>query len=150
MESKLPDISNIEDIVSKIRSPHWELDKKAKSRLLNILNKLNIDKDEYLLEIIGILDSMGLEEGLKYLNQSEGSFNNIIRNCPIYDEARRKYFLDLTAPMRELADVLEGINPCPKCGSHKTKTRMVQTRAGDEGTTEFNSCICGNNWVISG
>ena len=88
-----------------------------------------------------------VEECKTYLEENKGiEFITLMKNSAIFNEARRKYFLEATNHLRSFANMIEGIYTCPKCGSKKTNTIQKQTRSSDEPTTEINSCVCGNVW----
>tara|TARA_R110000824_G_scaffold261072_1_gene449698 strand:- start:28 stop:468 length:441 start_codon:yes stop_codon:yes gene_type:complete len=143
--SKLPDIETNEDILSELRfSDKNNLGKKDIEKLIDTGF---IKNPEYIVEVAGLIENIGIKETIKFLEKNKDKeFLSLIKEAPPYNEARRKYFLDLTAPLRSIQNMVEGIYTCPKCNGKKVKTIQKQTRSSDEPTTEFNSCVCGHNW----
>lgn len=43
----------------------------------------------------------------------------------------------------------QGILKCGKCKTYRTSYVLIQTRSGDEGSTQLISCDCGNKWKMS-
>ena len=143
----LPEIETEHDLLAnlKFKNGNSLTDKEIKK----IITTGYVKEKEHIIEISGLIDTIGIKDAINYLNNSkdkEKDFINMLKESPIFSEARRKYFLDLTADMRSVSNMLEGIYKCPKCGSKKVKTIQKQTRGSDESTTEFNSCVCGHSW----
>lgn len=142
---KLPDINNQEDILLSLTFKNGtKLTKEETKKIIKVFNTKNQNE---LLELSGLIDSIGINNTIKYLEEnSKKNFINLLKDSPPFAESRRKYFLNMTSKLRSLYNILEGINKCPRCGSKKVKTVQIQTRASDEPATEFNSCVCGNEW----
>ena len=143
----LPEIETESDLLAnlKFKNGNSLTDKEIKKIIATGYTK----EKENIIEISGLIDNIGIKETITYLISSKDNNKNFItmlKESPIFSEARRKYFLDLTSDMRSVSNMVEGIYKCPKCGSKKAKTIQKQTRGSDESTTEFNSCVCGHNW----
>jgi DNA-directed RNA polymerase subunit M/transcription elongation factor TFIIS len=141
----LPDIDNESNYLSKLRFKDGSaLTEKEIKKFINTgftKNKADV------IEIAGLVDDIGIKETITFLEDHKGeTFLTVLKKSNLFSEARRKYYLDLTAPFRSFSDMKEGIVKCPKCGSKKTKTISIPTRAADEPATEFSSCVCGHNW----
>lgn len=143
--NNLPEIETEADLLSQIKTREGNtLTEKDISKLISTGYTKS---PENIIEIAGLFDNIGIKETIKFLEENKGQeFITLLRSSPNFTEARRKYFLDITAPFRSIANVIEGIYTCPKCGSKKVTTVQKQTRSSDEPTTEFNSCVCGNTW----
>lgn len=45
---------------------------------------------------------------------------------------------------------ITGFYKCPACNSSKVRTRTLQTRSGDESSTDYNKCMqCGKQWSVN-
>jgi DNA-directed RNA polymerase subunit M/transcription elongation factor TFIIS len=142
----LPDIDNEEDILASLTFK--DESKLTKDEIKKIIKVFNTTSQDKLLELSGLLNKIGPKKTIKYLEDNkEKEFIDLIKNSSPFGESRRKYFLNMTASLRSLANMVEGIYKCARCGSKKVKTIQKQTRSSDEPTTEFNSCVCGHNWV---
>ena len=145
--SSLPEIETEFDLLKNLKFKNGS--SLTEKEIKKIIDSGYVKEKENIIEISGLIDSLGIKDSIKYLYQSkeeEKDFINMLKDSFIFSEARRKYFLDLTADMRSVSNMLEGIYKCPKCGSKKVKTIQKQTRGSDESTSEFNSCVCGYNW----
>lgn len=146
--SSLPDVKNEKDYLEYLRfSDNSVL---SKTDIKKILETNTLKTKEDIIEFSGIVEVAGIKSSIKFLqNNLNSDFKNIIKKSAVFKEARRKYFLDLTAPLRKFSNVEEGATKCPKCGSKKVKVISEQTRAGDEGSTETATCVCGNTWKLN-
>lgn len=143
----LPEIETESDLLKKLKFKNG--DSLNEKEIKKIISTGYTKEKENIIEISGLIDIIGIKDTIKYLNESKESekdFNSMLKNSPIFNNARRKYYLDITSEMRSVSNMIEGIYKCPKCNSKKVKTIQKQTRGSDESTTEFNSCVCGYNW----
>ena len=156
MASQYPQIETISDILEKYNYTFQENDKFNKQQIDKLL-KLKLGKKELLslkdrpllYDILGLLNYMGFEDAYEYLkkNQKEENGYSIVKNSPPYNEAKRRYFLDITEQLRAENNIIDGIYDCPKCSSKKVTTELKQTRRADEAMTVINTCTnCGFLW----
>jgi len=142
---------DIKSIASLLEEVDFNNREKLKPKEIeNLLKTAVIKRKEDIIELIPLIEKDGFKNTLRFLeNNREKDFMEILKESSIYEMARKKYFLDLTMPLRDFLNIVEGIYKCPKCGSLKTRTVQKQTRGADEGTTEITSCVCGNTWRSS-
>jgi len=144
--ANLPDIETEKDLLASLKFKDDTIlnDKEIQK----IIDSGHIKEKENIIELTSLIDNLGVKDTIKYLEDNKGlDFLTLIKNSPIFNEARRKYFLEATAHLRSATNMIEGIYRCPKCGSKKTTTVQKQTRSSDEPTTEINSCVgCGSVW----
>ena len=145
--SSLPEVKNEKDYLENLKFSDGSI--LSKNDIKKILETKLLKNKEEILEFSGMVEVSGILNSIKFLeSNTELSFKELIKKSPIYNEARRKYFLELTAPLRRFANIEEGVVKCFKCGSKKVNVVSKQTRGADEGSTEFASCICGNTWKL--
>lgn len=143
----LPEIENETDLLKNLKFKDGKT--LTEKEIKKIIDTGYVKDKKYINEISGLFDILGIKETIIYLTKCRNEnkdFLNMLKSSIIFSEARRKYFLDLTADMRSTSNMIEGIYKCPKCGSKKVKSIVKQTRGADEATTEFNSCVCGYSW----
>jgi len=146
--SSLPEVKNEKDYLEYLKFS--DSSSLSKTEIKKILATETLKTKEEIIEFTGIVEVVGINNAIKYLENNKAlKFTELIKKSPIFNESRRKYFLELTAPLRKFANIEEGNTKCTKCGSMKVKVVKIQTRGADEGTTEFASCVCGNNWKLS-
>ena len=146
-----PEILTIRDILNSYK---YKKDKKFTddqiTKLMKIRTKngelLTTDNRDFLIEILGLLETLSFDEFYKYLieNINDYNENQLIFNSPAFTNSRKMNYLDI---MSDILDESSGIYMCPKCGSDNTSTKLIQTRKADEAATEFNTCKnCGFKW----
>lgn len=147
-----PEIKTIKDI---LESYVYKKNKKFSQEEITKLMKIKSSNDEllttnnrdFLIEILGLTETMTFDEFYKYLKDYSKKYNEneLIFNSPVFDSARNMNYKDL---MSDILEESSGIYVCGKCGSDKTSTKLIQTRKADEAATEFNTCKnCGHKWV---
>lgn len=146
--AELPDIETEKDLLASLKFK--DSSALTEKEIQKILDSGYIKTKENIIELTSLVDILGIKKTIKYLEENKGlEFLTMLKNSPIFNEARRKYFLEATAHLRSATNIIEGIYACPKCGSMKTNTIQKQTRSSDEPTTEINSCVCGYTWRSS-
>lgn len=158
--SDLPRIDTPEDILRNIEYSFNE-DKKLTEKQIKSLISLKAGDVPLLevknteraifLEVVDMLNNIGFDESYKYLKskQKEENKYEIIRKSPqeTLQNARVRYFLDMTFKLRESSKGVKGLYTCPKCKSKNTVTMSVMTRRADEPLTEKSECLtCGTKW----
>lgn len=143
--ANLPDIETEKDLLASLKFKDGS--SLSSKEIDKIIDSGHIKNKEDIIEITSLIDNLGIKKTITYLEENKDvDFITLMKNSPIFNEARRKYFLEATNHLRSFANMIEGIYTCPKCGSKKTNTIQKQTRSSDEPTTEINSCVCGNVW----
>ena len=143
----LPEIETEIDLLKNLKFKDGKT--LTEKEIKKIIDTGYVKEKKHIIEISGLIDILGIKETIVYLTKCRSEnkdFLNMLKSSIIFSEARRKYFLDLTADMRSTSNMTESIYKCPKCGSKKVKSIVKQTRGADEATTEFNSCVCGYSW----
>ena len=147
-----PEIKTIKDI---LESYVYKKNKKFSQEEITKLMKIKSSNDEllttnnrdFLIEILGLTETMSFDEFYKYLKDYSKKYNEneLIFNSPVFDNARNMNYKDL---MSDILSEKSGFNKCGKCGSDDTSTKLIQTRKADEAATEFNTCKnCGHKWI---
>lgn len=154
MASLFPKIDTLEDVLGKITVQKKYLDKAQKDKLMKLKfngeNLLSLKNRAFILDIIGLFNIIGFEEGLEYINNVKDvdSLEQILKKAPPFKEARLHYYLNLTAPLREKATAEESLKKCKRCGGRHVTTTPFSSRRADEAITEKNFCRdCGYTWI---
>ena len=150
MES-LPKVPTVKNVLDEIVVGNKKLDKSEIDKLIRL--KLGEDqmftlKDrDFLLEISGMMNSLGFEKIYQYLksSQSENNREIILKKSPIFENSRKRNFLEITKELR--TKQVESHTQCPRCKQHHVDTVTKQTRSADEGATDYHRCgDCGYQW----
>lgn len=148
---QLPSVPTVKKILENLVFKGNKLTKKDIDKLLNLRIKndtmLSLKDRAFLLEVSGMISVLGFNDTYEYLkgSQNQNSRNNIIKNSPLFEEARRRNFLDITKELR--TDRSESYISCKRCHQNHVNTMTVQTRSADEGATTFYKCSdCGYEW----
>ena len=147
----LPSVPTVKKILENLTFSKKKLTKKEIEKLLNLQigdeSMLTLKNRTFILEVSGMISKLGFSEAYTYLktSQKETNRNTIIKNSPLFEEARKRNFLDITKDSRE--GRIESPYTCPKCKSKQVDTVTAQTRSADEGATTIHKCRnCGNYW----
>jgi DNA-directed RNA polymerase subunit M/transcription elongation factor TFIIS len=104
----------------------------------------NLNPDSYLKNknlLKRVLEKQYNEYDLPYLD-AKGRFPE--RWKEIVDEYAKNKPKEATEE-----PVIEGAFKCGKCKTYRTSYYQLQLRAGDEGSTTFVQCQCGNRWKFN-
>ena len=117
---------------------------------LSEFEKLNIpetvfDNPLFVNNIISLTKNYTFKEMIQIIKEND-DIEDFMLKSKIFDNARAiidtNLFKTLKAPR-----VLSGFYKCSSCGSDNVKTRTLQTRSGDESSTDINTCQqCGKVW----
>lgn len=151
MSSSLPKVQTVKNILENIIINGKKIEKKELDKLLKLKfnsdSMFNLKERDFILEAIQILNTLGFEQGYTYLKSSENqrSREMIIRNSPVFDNSRKRNFLEITKDLRTVK--VESYKQCPRCKQFHVDSFSKQVRSGDEGETTFNKCSdCGHQW----
>jgi len=147
----LPKIATVKDILKNISYKDEKLDQKQIEQLM----KLNLGEEKmfslkernFILEAVGLINSLGFEESLKFLKtqQKEKDRDKVLKSFPTFDKARMRLFLETTKNLREVK--VESYISCKRCKLNQVISWSKQTRRGDEGVTVFFRCLaCQYSW----
>jgi DNA-directed RNA polymerase subunit M/transcription elongation factor TFIIS len=113
--------------------------KKSKSDILELVSLVRVLGEESVAELIRNLSDSG-----KLL-----SLIDVVRYSSVFSLAKKQMFVSVTSGLKEKKKI-SSIVKCPKCGSNEVETRTVQTRSGDEASTDKNICRkCNLNFSIN-
>lgn len=120
------------------------------SNQISEIEKLNIpetvfDNPMFIINIISLTKHYTFKEIIKIIKEND-DIDDFMLKSKIYDNARtmidNNLFKTLKAPK-----VITGFYKCASCGSDNVQTRTLQTRSGDESSTDINTCQqCGKVW----
>ena len=114
----------------------------------------NNESKSGILDLVALVRSIGEEKVTEIIttmrdNGKIGSLVDIIRHSPIFSIAKKNLFASITSGLKERKKI-SSIVKCPKCGSNEVETRTVQTKSGDEASTDKNICRkCNLNFSIN-
>ena len=154
MNSLYPKIDTLEDVLDKITVKNKYLIKSQKDKLLKIKvngnNLLSLKNRSFILDIIGLLNIIGFDEGFDYIKSFKNIENleDILRKSPPFKEARLHYYLNLTSLLRDKATAVESMKECKRCKTRRVNVTPFSSRGADEAVTEKNFCqSCGYSWI---
>ena len=108
------------------------------------------DNPLFINNIITLMSIMSFEDIFELIKTNKNLDSHMFRT-PIFDRPKNiidnTFFKTLKQPR-----IITGYYTCTskKCGSKNVKTRTLQTRSGDESSTDYNTCLdCGNTWSVN-
>ena len=104
---------------------------------------------EFVYEVLELLLSMGIDEGIKYLSTVRGP-GDVTFCAPTMKAAQGKYDLMIEQLVFQPKSGVSLYN-CGRCGSQDISIAQKQTRSADEPMTVACKCLaCGNTWKDGG
>ena len=107
-----------------------------------------------ILELVALVRGFGEEYVTELIEKlrDDGkivSLMDVVGYSPVFSLANKQMFVSVTSGLKEKKQI-SSIVKCPKCGSNEVETRTVQTRSGDEASTDKNICRkCNLNFSIN-
>lgn len=127
-------------------SPLFNEDQIGRFKSLKLAETL-YDNSQFINNIVSLSSVYSFDEMMTILEEQEDIEKFMLKSV-IFDNARKilenNYIKTLKAPR-----VITGFYKCVNCGSDNVQTRPVQTRSGDESTTDVNKCQeCQTIWRV--
>ena len=152
MDSGLPKVPTLKSILERVKINGKGLEKKEIERLqklkLNTEPMFSLRDRDFIFEFLKMVKEYGFEDTYKYLksSQKENSRDSLLRNSPIFENLKKRNFMDITKDLTLVR--VESHIACPRCKQHYVNTQSRQTRAGDEEETDFHTCtVCNFKWT---
>jgi len=108
------------------------------------------DDKLFINNIISLMPIMGFDDILQLINE-DVNLDSYMFKTSIFKKPKdiidNTFFKTLKQPR-----IITGYYKCTKrdCGSKNVRTRTLQTRSGDESSTDYNECqTCGNTWAVN-
>lgn len=146
-----PNVPTVKNILENLLVEGKPLDKTKIDKLLKLKLKsetmFNLKDRDFILEVFGMMDTLNFDTVYNYLkaNQNETNREVIVKKSPVYNNSRKRNFLDITKDFR--IRKVESHTRCPRCKQYHVDTISKQTRSADEGATDFHRCSdCGYQW----
>ena len=151
MDSGLPKVPTLKSILGRLEINGKKFDKKEIEKLqklkLGSEPMFSLKERDFIYETLKMMKEFGFEDTFQYLksSQKENSRDVIIRNSPLFQNLKRRNFIDITKDLTMVK--VESHIGCPRCKQHYVNTQSRQTRSADEGETDFHTCtVCNYQW----
>ena len=102
----------------------------------------------FVNNLISLISMYNYDRAIDLLKK-ESNLDQFMFNTLLFEQPK-SIINDMYIKTLKQPRFITGFYKCPECHSSNVRTRTLQTRSGDESSTDFNTCMgCGKKWSIN-